>query len=462
MALKIGDTITNNPERADIARAIDSGIHDPGLHIVLDNGEDDHMEAVATAGGNYNLIFNDRGQRFHSAAPVDAETLRSIFFKYLDGDADWGNETSFIPDQAKGARARAANRISSKPPKWAILIIAGSFTAVPFLLFLLPESGHGYYDILRIALVVGGPMSVMLVAMIANKMLQLRRAANWPQAAGSIVKSDVVASHQQRIAKETEVINRPAIEYEFFANGRKYTGRRIGIGEDSGGVNTEATLARYPVGAAVAVYYDPADPENCVLERNPPSFQMQGCAASLMSLFFMSAAGYWLYTHFDSVVAPLWATNPGRIAITALIVGLLCLMAFLGSLIVVANQKGAPLAAVGGTVVESRTQSYSRRAVGGTRTVYVPVVEYAYVVNGHEFRSRNISDDDLAEDSDADAKKISSRYPKDKSVRVFYDPSNPGNATLEKPTAYRPNWIALAISGVSFAVVIYFGGIVHH
>ena len=47
------------------------------------------------------------------------------------------------------------------------------------------------------------------MAMIANKLLQLRRAAHWLQAAGRIVELDVVANHEQRIDKETEVINLP-------------------------------------------------------------------------------------------------------------------------------------------------------------------------------------------------------------------------------------------------------------
>ena len=54
---------------------------------------------------------------------------------------------------------------------------------------------------------------------------------------GRIVKSDVMASHQQRIDEATEVVDLPAIEYEFSANGRNYIGRRISVGEDSGGAN---------------------------------------------------------------------------------------------------------------------------------------------------------------------------------------------------------------------------------
>jgi hypothetical protein len=48
------------------------------------------------------------------------------------------------------------------------------------------------------------------------------------------------------MAPLTRIVNVPMIEYEFSFNGQKYTGRRIGIGEDAGGSNIEATLARYP------------------------------------------------------------------------------------------------------------------------------------------------------------------------------------------------------------------------
>ena len=116
-------------------------------------------------------------------------------------------------------RLRAAKRISSKPPAWAIVVIAGSFIGLPYLFYILPQSVFDGYGILPIVLVVGGPLSVMLIVMIVNKLLQLRSVAHWPQTAGRIVKSDVMASHRRRIDEETEVVNLPAIEYEFSANG---------------------------------------------------------------------------------------------------------------------------------------------------------------------------------------------------------------------------------------------------
>ena len=341
MALRIGDAVTPNPRREDIASAIDFGPHGPEWRLELDNGEDDHIKAVALPDGRYQASFVDRGRRLDAAAAVNADTLKAILFRYLDGDSDWRDDVEFVAEESPDSRVRAARRISSKPPTWAIVLVAASFVGAPFLLRFLPDAGPDGSRILPIALIVGGPMTVMLLAMIANKSLQLRRAARWPSAPGRITKSGVAASRQRRSGQRTQVINRPMIEYRFLANGKTYAGSRIGIGEDSGGANTEATLARYPVGADVTVYYDPADPENCLLERAAPDFRStQGCATTLASLASLAYIAYWITTRFDTVIAPLWATGHGRVAIIASIVGLLSLMAYFGSLII-AKQKDA-------------------------------------------------------------------------------------------------------------------------
>jgi hypothetical protein len=112
MALKVGDQVTANPQRDDIARAVDSGIRSPAWRLELDNGRDDHIhiEAIAVARGTYKVTFVDRGQRFDSAAPVDADTLKAILFKYLDGDSAWGDETGFVAANSKDSRVKAAKR----------------------------------------------------------------------------------------------------------------------------------------------------------------------------------------------------------------------------------------------------------------------------------------------------------------------------------------------------------------
>jgi Protein of unknown function (DUF3592) len=377
MALKIGDTVTEDPVRDDIVHAVDLGQHGTGWRLALDNGQDDHIEAIAAGDGRFKMTFVDRGRRLEAEAPIDAETLKSVLVNYLDGETDWRDEVNLIASNSRVDRTRAARRISSKPPVWAIALVAIAFFGSPVILYLFPAVGSGGSSILPLAWILGGPISVMLIAMIANKALQFRRARQWPCVPGRITKSTVSASHIQSSDQPTQIINRPTIEYEFSYNGQKYTGRRISIGEDTAGSNIEATLARYPLDAIVTVYCDPDDPENCLLERTVPSFPpLQGCATTLASLACIGYVAYWLTTHYDTVIVPLWATGHGRVVVIASIIGVVSLMAYFGSLII-AKQQSAPWPIVGGIIVDSRVQTSKRRRGRSRSLIYMPVVEYS-------------------------------------------------------------------------------------
>jgi hypothetical protein len=351
-------------------------------------------------------------------------------------------------------KAKTGNRISSEPPPWAVVLVAAAFFGTP-LFFMLPDSWMAHLPSGTGAIwLVGGPMLVMGFAMFANKMLVAHRAAKWPQAAGRITKSEVAAVHDQASGQPTEVTNVPAVEYEFSAKGSTFTGTRISIGEDTGGANTEATLAHYPVGTAVRVYYDPNDPENCVLERDIPKDVPKGCAAILAILAAVGFGGYWLVVHFASFVSPYMETGQGRTVVIATGIGLVVLMLFFGSRF--GAKAGSTWPTVRGKVVESDTESYSARVNRSTVTSYAPVVEYAYVVNGHEYRSRQIKlDDNDSGDSREEAEKVAARYPKDSEVEVHCDPESPGNAALEQPTGTA--WYLLPIAAVCFGIAIYAG-----
>ena len=449
MKLTVGGKTNDDPANGDIERAVDGKPHEAGWHIHLKSNGDDYIEAVADTKGGYRVSYVERGERFNAAEVVDDDTLKTILVEYLNDDADWRNECAFTQPTAKGRSAKAGARISSEPPPWAIILVAGAFFATP-LVFMLPlPSGVG------IVWLVAVPITVMALAMLANKLMVARRAAAWPQAAGRITKSAVAAVHPQTSDRPTDVINVPAVEYEFSAKGRTFSGTRISIGEDSGGANTEATLAHYPVGAAVMVYYDPADPGNCVLEREMPKAVPLGCAAILAVLAAAGFGVYWLVTHYWSFVATYVQQGHGGIVVAAAIAGLVSLMLFEGSRY--GSTAGGTWPTVRGKVVESGTESYRVRVTKTTVTSYAPVVEYSYLVNGHEYRSRQIQlDDNSGGESRAEAAEIAARYPKDRDVEVHYDPTNPGNAALEKPTGIA--WYLLAVAGVCFAVAIYAGG----
>ncbi len=63
---------------------------------------------------------------------------------------------------------------------------------------------------------------------------------------------------------------------------------------------------------------------------------------------------------------------------------------------------------------------------------YRPVLEYAYEVNGKSYRAnhRVFGDEAVAYGSSGRAEAIIGDYPPDKTVEVYYDPTDPENAVL--------------------------------
>jgi hypothetical protein len=96
----------------------------------------------------------------------------------------------------------------------------------------------------------------------------------WPTAPGKVVRSGVdVSVHRDRSRdrdrrhQETRSYS-AAIEYEFQVNGEVFHGTRIAVMTEQFGSKgwAESTAKRFPAGSDVTVSYNPASPEQCVLE----------------------------------------------------------------------------------------------------------------------------------------------------------------------------------------------------
>lgn len=91
-------------------------------------------------------------------------------------------------------------------------------------------------------------------------------AKDWSSTMGVITMSTIQIKRTNRSRSEV-----PVVMYQYQVSGNPYTGRRIKAGEQYFNVNlmgdAQKTIARYPVGAEVMVYYDPADPRESALER---------------------------------------------------------------------------------------------------------------------------------------------------------------------------------------------------
>jgi Protein of unknown function (DUF3592) len=272
-----------------------------------------------------------------------------------------------------------------------------------------------------------------------------------------------VQRHQ--FAGEPETVKSvPAVEYEFRVGKRTIQGTRIGIGDDAGGANLEATLKRYPVGATVTVYYDSADPRQCVLERGGPKGltgrdAASGAAGGLALLAFVAGAIYWLIAlgpdfvraHFpeaaDKPTLPLMLTG----------FGLVLLLFFINARR--SSQQAASWPAVRGKIIRSEVEQYEERdSDGRLQTEYRPVVEFSYPVHGREYYGNQIKRGLEVSAGKAYAEKVVTTYPVGSAVTVHYDPNDPTSAALENPTG--ASWIVAVAAVGCFALAVWQLGIV--
>ena len=106
---------------------------------------------------------------------------------------------------------------------------------------------------------------------IVYKMRDVRRAAAWPSAQGRILHSRTRTVRRKQSDGSMTVSNLPDVEYAYSVDDVEYQGKRISLGEiAAGSPGVEAALARYQVGRTGPVYYNPDDPKEALLERDPP------------------------------------------------------------------------------------------------------------------------------------------------------------------------------------------------
>ena len=372
---------------------------------------------------------------------------------------------------------------SGEPPAWAISTVVGTIILVlllytfPFLASWLPFANSDYFWIGLIAL----PFVAMIAAMIVSKTIDYRRAQSWTQTTGTIVRSEMTVTHHRFPGEAETVKNAPAVEYEFTAGGRKYRGSRIGIGDDSGGENSAATLARYRKGAQVAVFYDPDDPRNCVLERGGPladvtfvsgsaadaqaanvksaaggapqktQVSKRGCLIESVALIAVGYALYWMITRGVTAIRANFANSNPEFVVFATCFGLAVLLFFVGYRRYLKQAQNWP--SVQGTIVKSEVTAFTETDNGRTRRMHRAEIEYSYRVGDHDYRSTQLQLGLTSAGSKRSAEKTAGKYREGDTVTVHYDPANPGIAALA--TSMGPAWLLLGVTVFCFGVAVF-------
>jgi hypothetical protein len=92
-------------------------------------------------------------------------------------------------------------------------------------------------------------------------------AQSWPGTMG-VVSMSTIQIRRSANNSRSEV---PVVGYQYQVDGQSYTGGTIKAGEQYFSVrlygDARKTVERYPVGAQVMVYYNPANPSESALER---------------------------------------------------------------------------------------------------------------------------------------------------------------------------------------------------
>jgi len=117
-----------------------------------------------------------------------------------------------------------------------------------------------------IPIVVIGGIGYFLYKRNQQSVAYRQSTQNWVSTTGTVLMSSVQSKHTGR----SHTLY-PVVVYVYAVNGQSYQSQRIKAGEQFLNVRVSgqahATVARYPIGATVTVYYNPANPSECALER---------------------------------------------------------------------------------------------------------------------------------------------------------------------------------------------------
>lgn len=268
MEFTVAGVTTIDPSADTISRAVDAAPHPEDWYLSLDSLDGTVIDADVRPDGTFDVSAVDCGRAVVARGGLDGARLKDILLKMRAGDRGW-TAAPFWDELPAETHARRISR----PPRWALAIIVGSVVAgVLAVMFLkgphnpwreaLPFGSSGFFWVIVVAM----PMAVLIAVAVLVKLIEVRRAAAWPSAMGRIVRSESEEERHTNEADQVTVTSVAVVEYQFTVAGRPWRGNRVSLGE---ALSTDATLARYPVGRVVEVFYDPADPGNCVLERDP-------------------------------------------------------------------------------------------------------------------------------------------------------------------------------------------------
>ena len=275
----------------------------------------------------------------------------------------------------------------------------------------------------------------VIVFAVVYKYLEILQVRRWSSAPGRIVVSTSQAREVSRgdpNSNDTELRSFAGIEYEYTVAGRTYRGTRVSIGEDMGNFEVAETIARYPVGKAVTVYYNPNKRDHAMLERDLPPGMFKAVIIFVVALVALIAGAVVGFGKLSALVTSL-VPNTGNGPFVAACLG----FAALASLFIYAIQRNAALQRAwpitSGRIESSGVHAFESRDNddGRLRTKYRAEVIYSYEVAGVRYTSDKLGSSEMSSTVETVARRISDRYPAGSTIDIHYNPANPAEAIVK-------------------------------
>ena len=449
MTLEVANVVISEAATAaEVERAF-AGVEPSDNWFLNLSAGDDSMEC-RIQGPRFLLEVTEKDTVRKTTGSVDAATAQAALLAYLAGDQGWRTRVSWAePVRETGKGPTVPRVLVAGCVVAAAVAVVGLFwlSHQTALLHALPAplDDPSFWPVGLIWLAIPG--SILFV--VVKKTIDVKRAAHWTATPARVIRSSIVAKHAGLAGDVRQVTNVPLVEYEFLTvDGHHVTGSRISLGEDAA-ANAAATLAKYPAGASVTAYYNPSKPGECVLERDPPANMTVVLVVVVLVLFVGVPAALWgIRSVFRALEVALPDGHPAFVMFFtagALIVFLVTLANRLLA------RRASAWPVVAGRIATSGVEAYQTSANIQPGTLFRPVVEYAYTVQGREFRSRRIDFGAVVGSSQAIAARTAAAYPVGLQVQVHCDPENPSEAVLQTSAGSTRVFLAFVIIFLALA-----------
>jgi hypothetical protein len=113
-------------------------------------------------------------------------------------------------------------------------------------------------------------LGALLLWQAWRRQQKVKASMSWPYVLGKVLAASVRQVVVRGDADTRDTTNYvPSVQYEYQVGGQNYQGNRLAFQEKGYNSHKKAfkLVADFPVGGPVSVYFDPANPQNAVLER---------------------------------------------------------------------------------------------------------------------------------------------------------------------------------------------------